>query len=107
MLHLEFTGKERDSETGLDFFGARYFSGAMGRFTSADPLWVTTDRLVDPQRLDLYAYGRNNPLKFIDPIGMDVVMGNCPINMTVSMCQAAVTSGLSKQDRGHVPLCER
>ena len=32
----EFTGKERDSETGLDYFGARYYSGAQGRFTSPD-----------------------------------------------------------------------
>jgi hypothetical protein len=32
-----FTGKERDAETGLDFFGARYYSGAQGRFTSPDP----------------------------------------------------------------------
>jgi RHS repeat-associated protein len=32
-----FTGKERDAETGLDYFGARYFSGAQGRFTSQDP----------------------------------------------------------------------
>jgi len=33
----EFTGKERDAETGLDYFGARYMSAAQGRFTSADP----------------------------------------------------------------------
>jgi RHS repeat-associated protein len=33
---VKFTGKERDAETGLDYFGARYFSGAQGRFTSPD-----------------------------------------------------------------------
>jgi RHS repeat-associated protein len=32
-----FTDKERDSESGLDFFGARYYGSALGRFTSADP----------------------------------------------------------------------
>jgi RHS repeat-associated protein len=37
----QFTGKERDAETGLDYFGARYFSSAQGRFTSPDP---TADR---------------------------------------------------------------
>ena len=103
----KFTGQERDAETassamqGLDYFGARYFSAAQGRFTSPDPLWVTADRMIDPQRLNLYAYGRNNPLKYSDPTGTDVVLGNCASNMTISMCQAAVTSGLSKEDRSH------
>jgi RHS repeat-associated protein len=66
----KFTGKERDTETGLDFFGARYFSGAQGRFTSPDPITVTPARVADPQQLNLYAYARNDPLKFVDPTGM-------------------------------------
>ncbi len=66
----KFTGKERDAETGLDYFGARYMSGAQGRFTSADPITVTAGRASDPQQLNLYSYGRNNPLKFVDPTGM-------------------------------------
>jgi RHS repeat-associated protein len=67
---MKFTSKERDAETGLDFFGARYFSSAQGRFTSADPITVTPARVVDPQQLNLYAYARNNPLKYVDPTGM-------------------------------------
>jgi len=66
----KFTSKERDSESGLDNFGARYLSSAMGRFTSADPFTVTPGRVIDPQQLNLYAYVRNNPLKHIDPTGM-------------------------------------
>ena len=62
----KFTGKERDAETGLDYFGARYFSGAQGRFTSPDwsekPQPVPYADLKDPQTLNLYAYLRNNPL---------------------------------------------
>jgi RHS repeat-associated protein len=60
------TGKQRDQETGLDFFGARYMSAAQGRFTSADPLpgWQS-----DPQSWNAYAYGRNNPLVYTDPDG--------------------------------------
>jgi RHS repeat-associated protein len=60
------TGKERDAETGLDYFGARYMSAAQGRFTSPDPLpgWEK-----DPQSWNMYSYGRNNPLKYIDPTG--------------------------------------
>ncbi len=63
------TGKERDAETGLDYFGARYYSGAMGRFTSPDPLPFQASMLEDPQRFNLYAYVRNNPLSFVDPKG--------------------------------------
>jgi len=67
-VNQKFTGKERDQETGLDYFGARYFSGAQGRFTSPDP--ITTLKLEDPQRWNKYAYGRGNPLRFIDPTGL-------------------------------------
>lgn len=76
-MTAEFTGKERDAETGLDYFGARYFSGAQGRFTSPD--WSATPQpipyadLGDPQTLNLYAYVRNNPLRFTDSDG------HCPI----------------------------
>ena len=69
-LDRKFTGKERDAETGLDYFGARYFSSAQGRFASADPITVTPGRVVDPQQLNLYAYARNNPLRYVDPTGM-------------------------------------
>jgi len=67
---LLFTGQLRDApgESGLDFFGARYFSGAQGRFTSADEPMVDQDES-DPQSWNLYAYGRNNPLSFTDPTG--------------------------------------
>ena len=61
------SSKERDSETGLDYFGARYMSSAQGRFTSVDPVVITTERLNNPQQLNLYAYVANNPLRFIDP----------------------------------------
>ena len=68
----ELTGKERDAETGLDYFGARYMSAAQGRFTSVDPVFMTRQRISDPQQLNLYNYARNNPLLFIDPDGRDI-----------------------------------
>jgi len=66
------TQKERDVETGLDYFINRYYSSTQGRFTSADPIPMTSQRPSDPQRLNLYAYVRNNPLTNIDPNGLDL-----------------------------------
>ena len=83
---IKFTSKERDAETGLDFFEARYYSSPQGRFTSPDefkggfldafsgkaafqlgPLPYAD--LSDPQTLNKYAYVRNNPLRYVDPNG--------------------------------------
>jgi RHS repeat-associated protein len=70
-----FTGKERDVETGLDYFGARYYGSAMGRFVTPD--WsakaepVPYAKLGDPQSLNLYAYVSNNPVSNVDPDGHD------------------------------------
>jgi RHS repeat-associated protein len=72
-LQPRFTGKERDAETGLDYFGARYYSAAQGRFTSPDwssaPEPVPFAQLDNPQTLNLYVYARNNPIAFYDPDG--------------------------------------
>ena len=71
---LLFTGKERDAETGLDYFGARYYSGAQGRFTSPDAPFAD-QHIEDPQSWNMYAYVRNNPLKNTDPNGRDCFQG--------------------------------
>jgi len=71
---IKFTGKERDAETGLDYFGARYFSGALGRFTSADN-FANDTHTTDPQSWNLYTYVRNNPIRLIDPNGERVYVG--------------------------------
>jgi RHS repeat-associated protein len=85
----KFTGKERDSESGLDYFGARFHASSMGRFMSPDPLpWLgwqhgnSKDRerfaafISNPQNLNLYAYVDNNPLYRTDPTGMYICNGN-------------------------------
>jgi RHS repeat-associated protein len=72
---LKFTSKERDAETGLDFFGARYYSGAQGRFTSIDPSRFSA-RQEDPQTWNRYVYSRNSPLRFVDPNGKYFVAAN-------------------------------
>jgi RHS repeat-associated protein len=71
-LTLKFTGKERDSESGLDYFGARYFSSQQGRFTSPDAPFAD-QHPDDPQSWNLYAYARNNPLTFVDDTGRGAV----------------------------------
>jgi RHS repeat-associated protein len=85
-----YTGKERDAESGLDNFGARYFGSSMGRFMSPDfggpaglshPDPVPWADLENPQTLNLYSYGNNNPVSNADDDGHDVNIcdnnGNC------------------------------
>jgi RHS repeat-associated protein len=91
----KFTGKERDSESGLDNFGARYDSSSMGRFMSADPVFISAARLTDPQSLNLYAYVRNNPLNLTDPTGLDFYLSCTHTDDNASTCQQ-VQNGSSK-----------
>jgi RHS repeat-associated protein len=63
--NYKFTGKERDSESGLDNFGARFDSSTLGRFMTPDELLVD-QHLGDPQTWNLYPYVRNNALEFVD-----------------------------------------
>ena len=76
-----FSGKERDAETNLDYFGARYFSGAQGRFTSVDPAYES-EILEYPQTWNRYSYVYNRPLSLTDPDG------RCPA------CVGAVIGGV-------------
>ena len=70
-----FTGKERDAESGNDYFGARYYASSMGRWLSPDRLNLTDDRVVNPANtLNKYVYGGNNPLKYVDPDGKDITI---------------------------------
>jgi RHS repeat-associated protein len=70
------TGKQRDAESSLDYFGARYFSAAQGRFTSPDPL-LNSGRPWLPQSWNRYAYALNNPLRYTDPTGLYEWDKNC------------------------------
>ena len=69
----KFTSKERDAETGLDYFLARYYSAGQGRFTSPDPILISDQQSSNPQLWNLYNYATNNPLAVTDPTGMRIV----------------------------------
>jgi RHS repeat-associated protein len=68
----KFTGKQRDYESGLDYFGARYLGGGnnLGRFMTPDPAGSDAADLSTPQTWNMYAYTRNNPTTFTDPNGL-------------------------------------
>ena len=75
----KFTGKERDSESSLDYFGARYYASTMGRWMIPDRVNVTDDRILNPgNTLNKYIYGGNNPLKYVDPDGRDIIFFYTP-----------------------------
>jgi RHS repeat-associated protein len=71
--HYEFNGKERDSESNLDEFGARYYASPFGRFMTPDwaakPTDVPYANFGNPQSLNLYSYVQNNPTTLGDPDG--------------------------------------
>jgi len=73
-----FVGKEKDEESGLHYFGARYMDEKSGRFISPDPVYAVdpatsktnTALLTNPLRLNRYVYGLNNPYRYVDPDGL-------------------------------------
>jgi RHS repeat-associated protein len=73
--HYKMTGKERDTESGLDYYGARYYGSGMGRFMSPDwaakPATVPYAEFGDPQSLNLYSFTRNSPIIRVDGDGHD------------------------------------
>ncbi|MGD0293002.1 MAG: RHS repeat-associated core domain-containing protein [Terracidiphilus sp.] len=109
-----FTGKERDIESGLDYFEARYYSSAMGRFMSPD--WsakaepVPYAKLGNPQSLNLYAYMMNNPLGGVDfdghqcESGKDGCIEPRPVQYMPGGSKTAVTQVMNTMDDLTKPL---
>jgi RHS repeat-associated protein len=121
------TGKERDTESGLDYFPARYYGSNMGRWMSPDPLpWLGwqhpspdaseeeqeeahkkfEDWIGNPQNLNLYAYVNNNPLSHTDPTGMagcqsgDKKFDSCTITITYDKKTHEGTLVVTGQNKG-------
>ena len=72
-VRQQFTQKERDTETGLDYFLARYYGSTQGRFTSPDPIIISDKQVENPPLWNLYSCVGNNPLAYTDPTGMELV----------------------------------
>ena len=83
---LWFHGKAEDAESGLQYFGARYYDPVIGRFLSIDPAGVEPGNVYSFNR---YAYGNGNPYRFRDPNGMwaeDIVFAAISMSLgTVSL----------------------
>ncbi len=125
----KFTGKKRDTESGLDYFPARYLGSSMGRWMSPDPIpWLGwqhppegsseeeegeslrkfEDWIGNPQNLNMYAYVNNNPLRYTDPTGMagcqagDKKFTTCTITVTYDPNTSKGTltvTGMNKGDK--------
>jgi RHS repeat-associated protein len=70
----QFNGKEHDESTGLRYYGYRYYDPLTLRWNSADPLYRVLPELglSSPQRMNLYTFSVNNPMRYYDPDGRDV-----------------------------------
>ncbi|MBZ5530319.1 MAG: hypothetical protein LAO20_02705 [Acidobacteriia bacterium] len=97
--HYKFTGKERDLESGLDYFGARYYSNGLGRFISADwsatPIPVPYADFGDPQSLNQYSYVRNIPTVRVDADGHD---GCCTLSDIARLVDEGYEAGKAMID---------
>jgi RHS repeat-associated protein len=103
-VRQQFTGQERDTESGLDYFHSRYYSSAQGRFTSPDEFKGGSQEvnvlgkgdpvkqalpyadITNPQSLNKYAYAYNNPLRYVDKDG------HCPVCIVVAVIAIAMSA---------------
>ena len=88
--HYKFTGKERDTESGLDYFGARYYSNGLGRFITPDWAAKAVDvpyaEFSDPQSLNLYSYVRDLPTTRADIDGHQGPSGQNDFGPVCNFC---------------------
>jgi RHS repeat-associated protein len=103
-----FTGKERDTESGLDYFGGRYLSSGLGRWMTTDKDFTLKRILPNPQKWNRYAYVLNNPLVLFDPDGLAewyVFRPLIPARSKMSpQWQKAINTATARGDNVHMML---
>ncbi len=99
-----YTGKEQDSESGLMYYGARYYSPNVGRFYQPDPMIQFP---YAPQSLNRYSYVQNNPYKFTDESGNFITLPAAVIGAVVGgALGAAISAGTQYMATGQVNLAD-
>jgi RHS repeat-associated protein len=78
-LRQDYTGYQKDGESGLEYSMARYFNSSHGRYTSVDPL-PSSATIREPQSFNRYSYASNSPYNFTNPLGLQAVeyAWHCP-----------------------------
>ncbi len=101
----KYTGKELDNETGLYYYGQRYYNPMLARFVSEDPVFLslgaakeTARYISDPQGLNSYSYARNNPLVWVDRDGKTAVLALMGIGAVVGVTSQAISDYITGQD---------
>ncbi len=94
VTNYKYTDQELDPETGLYYYGARYYDPTIGLFISADTI---VQNFSDPQAINRYSYCRNNPLIYVDPsghlFGIDDILIGAAIGAVIGGFGAAATGG--------------
>ncbi len=104
-----FTGQEKDVESGLLYYGARYYNPNRGRFTQPDPAIMNPSKemLANPQLLNPYSYAANNPLKYTDPTGEKLMISDAYgiefVNKAMEDLQS-IYGGINMKESGEVGL---
>ncbi|MET0752025.1 MAG: RHS repeat-associated core domain-containing protein [Pyrinomonadaceae bacterium] len=96
-IRQDYTGYQKDNESGLEYAQARYYNSSHGRFTSADPLTASAT-IKDPQSFNRYSYALNSPYKFTDPLGLAAWCSRCETTDEVGF--AEYTGSDSKGEDG-------
>jgi RHS repeat-associated protein len=95
----KFTGQEEDSETGLYYYGARYYDPALGRFISADSI---VPDYTNPQAFNRYSYVLNNPLYYTDPTGQRTYSVGISLNLDWLGLSSQFSAGIAIDDKGTI-----
>ena len=91
-VRQDYTGYQKDGESGLEYAQARYYNSSHGRFTSVDPLTASAS-IRNPQTFNRYSYVLNSPYKFTDPLGLAIsVYGEGTAKLRSDTCSAEFSS---------------